>query len=125
MAEGYLNLFNPKIEIRSAGIEVHGVNPLATKVMAEDGINISGHTSNHIDEFRDSSFDVVITVCDNANEVCPIFPAATIRLHQNFSDPSKQAGTEADVLPEYRKTRDAIKSYIHRISDSKFLLYHK
>ncbi len=122
MAEGYLNLFNPETEVRSAGIAVHGVNPLAVKVMAEDGIDISLHTSNHVDEYGDTTFDVVITVCDHANEVCPVFNSSTIRIHQNFSDPSKQEGADNEVLPEYRKTREAIKSFIQRLSESKFLL---
>jgi arsenate reductase (thioredoxin) len=122
MAEGYLNLFNPEIEVRSAGIEVHGVNPLAVKVMVEDGIDISSHTSNLVEEYVDTPFDVIITVCDHANEVCPVFSADAIRIHRNFIDPSKLSGPEEDFLPSYRKTRDAIKAYMLHLSESKFII---
>jgi len=122
MAEGYLRLLNPGIVIRSAGISVHDVNPLAVMVMAEDGIDISFQTSNHIDEYADTPFDVVLTVCDHANDVCPVFPYEAIRIHQNFIDPSGQTGEDDDVLPLYRQTRDAIKIYIHRISEVGFVL---
>ncbi|RLD19573.1 MAG: arsenate reductase ArsC [Bacteroidetes bacterium] len=122
MAEGYLRLLNPAMEIRSAGIAVHGVNPLAVKVMAEDGVDISSQTSNNVDEYAGTPFDVVITVCDHANEVCPVFPYEAIRLHQNFIDPSRQTGRDDDVLPGYRQTRDAIKAYIQRISEAGFVL---
>jgi len=122
MAEGYLRLLNPGIEIRSAGISVNGVNPLAVRVMAEDGIDISLQTSNHIDEYANTPFDVVLTVCDHANEVCPVFPYKTIRIHQNFIDPSGQTGEDEDVLPFYRQTRDAIKIYMHSISEEGFVL---
>jgi arsenate reductase len=122
MAEGYLRLFNPQMKIRSGGIETHGVNPLAIKVMGEEGIDISSQTSNMVDEYADMHFDVVLTVCDHANEVCPVFPSESIRLHQNFTDPSKLQGTEEEVLPAYRKTRDEIKEYILKLSESNFIL---
>src|SRR6185437_2036222 len=84
LAEGYLRYFaGDKANIFSAGIETHGVNPTAIRVMAEDDIDISGHTSNHLDEYAGVSFDHVITVCDNANESCPCFPGTVARFHQN------------------------------------------
>jgi len=122
MAEGYLNLFNPGLVVRSGGIEVHGVNPLAVKVMAEDRVDISSHTSNLLEEYIDIPFDVVITVCDHAHEVCPVFPSNAIQIHQNFTDPSKQDGPEEDILPAYRKARDAIKAYMQLLSESNFFI---
>lgn len=110
------------MEIRSAGIKVHGLNPLAVRVMSEDGIDIASQTSNHVDEYSKISFDVVITVCDHANEVCPVFPYQAIRIHQNFIDPSKREGADTDVLPAYRQTRDAIKKYIESLSNTGFAL---
>ena len=121
MAEGYLRKFNPNKTIKSAGVATHGLNPLAVKVMGEDGIDISGHTSNLVDEYMDIPFDVVITVCDHANEVCPVFPAVKHQIHQNFEDPSKLPGTEAEVLPAYRKTRDDIKEFVRQLTTSEFI----
>ena len=112
IAEGYLRHFaGGKANIYSAGIETHGVNPKAIQVMAEDGIDISHHTSNNVDEYMDVPFDYVITVCDNANESCPYFPTKAGRLHQNFPDPAKASGSPEDVLNEFRKVRDMIKVY--------------
>jgi arsenate reductase len=112
MAEGYLRHFaGSKANIYSAGIETHGVNPKAIQVMADDGIDISGHTSNNADEYADILFDYVITVCDNAKENCPYFPVAAQRFHQNFSDPAKAAGTPLQVMNEFKKVRDMIKAY--------------
>lgn len=121
MAEGYLKQFNPDAQVKSAGIATHGLNPLAVKVMAEDGIDISYHTSNHVDEYIRINFDVVLTVCDHANEVCPVFPYPATKFHHNFVDPSKLPGTEEEVLPAYRETRDAIKEYVKKLSDSEFI----
>ena len=112
IAEGYLRYFaNGRAEIYSAGIETHGVNPRAIAVMKEDGIDISHHTSNHIDEYRNIDFDYVITVCDNAKERCPYFPSSAKKFHHNFPDPAKAKGTEEEILNEFRKVRDMIKSY--------------
>ena len=110
MLHGYLKQ-NAALNVYSAGIETHGLNPLAVKVLAEDGIDISSHTSNHIDEYREIDFAYIITVCDHANEHCPFFPANAERIHQNFTDPSKTKGSEAELLPLYRKTRDEIKIF--------------
>jgi arsenate reductase len=112
IAEGYLRYFaNNEATVYSAGIETHGVNPKAIKVMAEDGIDMSGHTSNNIDEYFNIPFDYAITVCDNANENCPYYPTNALRFHQNFPDPAKATGDEDDVMNEFRKVRDMIKVY--------------
>src|SRR5436190_19027230 len=95
LAEGYLRHFaGDKAEVYSAGIETHGVNPRAIATMKEDGIDISGHTSNHIDEYKNIDFDFVITVCDNAQENCPYFPSKAKKFHYNFPDPAKATRSE-------------------------------
>ena len=117
MAEGYLRLFYGKnAEIYSAGIETHGVNPRAIAIMAEDGIDISGHTSNHVDEYSDLSFDLILTVCDNAQERCPYFPSQATRLHHNFPDPAKAQGSDEEVMVSFRTTRNLIKEYCRQLS---------
>lgn len=112
MAEAYLRHFaGNKATVYSAGIEVHGVNPRAIAIMKEDGIDISKHSSNHVDEYRDIDFDIVITVCDHAREQCPFFPSKAMRDHHNFPDPAKATGTEAEVMSEFRKVRELVKAY--------------
>lgn len=112
MAEGYLQfLSGKKAKIYSAGIETHGVNPKAIEIMSEDGIDISHHTSNHIEEYQNIEFDFVITVCDNAKEHCPYFPTQAQKLHYNFPDPAKATGTKEDILNEFRKVRNLIKEF--------------
>ncbi|WPV00944.1 arsenate reductase ArsC [Mucilaginibacter sp. cycad4] len=112
IAEGYLKHFaGSNVNIYSAGIETHGVNPKAIKTMAEDHIDISNHTSNHVDEYTNIPFDYLITVCDNANEACPYFPGNVKRFHYNFPDPAKARGTEDEVMDEFRKVREQIKAY--------------
>lgn len=112
MAEGYLKAFaKGKTEIYSAGIETHGVNPKAIAIMKEDGIDLSKHTSNNIDEYIEIDFDFVITVCDNAKENCPFFPTKAKKLHQNFPDPAKALGSEEEILMAFREVRQMIKEY--------------
>ena len=112
LAEGYLRHFaQDKALIYSAGIETHGVNPRAVLTMAEDGIDISQHTSNHINEYRHMDFDFVITVCDNAKENCPFFPSQAKKFHFNFPDPAKAEGSEEEILAAFRKVRNQIKAY--------------
>ena len=112
MAEGYLRYFaNNKAEIYSAGIETHGVNPKAIAIMLEDGVDLSTHTSNNIDEYRDIDFDFVITVCDNAKETCPYFPTKAEKFHHNFPDPAKATGTEAEIAQQFRAVRLQIRDY--------------
>lgn len=113
LAEGYLKYFaQDNARIYSAGIEVHGVNPRAIKIMEEDGIDISGQTSNNIAEYFNVPFDYVITVCNHAKESCPYFPTKAIKLHHNFPDPAKAMGTEAEIMVQFRSTRELIKSYM-------------
>ena len=112
LAEGYLRHFHGDVAtVYSAGIETHGVNPRAIAVMAEDGIDISMHTSNHVDEYLHIPFDLVLTVCDHASEQCPIFPGAVKRIHHNFPDPAKARGTEEEVMNAFRSVRVEIKSF--------------
>ncbi len=122
MAEGYLRHFaGVKAEIYSAGIETHGVNPRAISIMKDDGIDISKHTSNNVEEYLDIDFDFVITVCDNAKEHCPFFPTKAKKFHHNFPDPSKSKGTEEEVLEEFRQVRQMIKDYSQQfVSDNLF-----
>ncbi len=112
IAEGYLRKFSKdKAKIYSAGVETHGVNPGAIATMAEDDINISHHTSNHVDEYLDITFNYVITVCDHAAERCPIFPGKAIKIHHNFTDPAKVSGTEVEIMAEFRRVREEIKNF--------------
>jgi arsenate reductase len=112
IAEGYLRHFAGKnANIYSAGIETHGVNPKAIATMQEDGIDISRHTSNHVNEYKNVVFNFVITVCDNAKESCPLFPSSAKMFHHNFTDPAKAIGTEQEVMQQFRITREEIKQY--------------
>ncbi|WP_207420394.1 arsenate reductase ArsC [Desertivirga brevis] len=112
IADGYLQHFaGEKAKIYSAGVETHGVNPRAIKIMAEDNIDISGNTSNNVDEYFNIPFDYIITVCDNAKERCPYFPSNAQKFHYNFPDPAKAIGTEEEILEEFRRVRDMIKVY--------------
>lgn len=112
IAEGYLRRFSgDKAVVYSAGVETHGVNPKAIKIMAEDGIDISDHTSNNIDEYTKIDFDFVITVCDNAKERCPYFPTNAKKFHHNFPDPAKASGSDEEVKAEFRAVREMIKEY--------------
>ncbi|HMR56418.1 MAG TPA: arsenate reductase ArsC [Cyclobacteriaceae bacterium] len=112
MAEGYLRYFSGTYaEIYSAGVETHGVNPGAIDAMKEDGIDISKHTSNHVNEYSAIDFDFVITVCDNAKERCPYLPGKAIKFHHNFPDPAKTRGTETEVRNQFRYVRQLIKTY--------------
>lgn len=112
IAHGYLEHFAAgKADIYSAGIETHGVNPKAIAIMQEDGLDISAHTSNNVDEYQNIDFDFVITVCDNAKENCPYFPSNAKKYHYNFPDPAKAQGTEEEVMLQFRKVREMIKNY--------------
>jgi len=112
IAEGYLRqLVGDRADIYSAGIEAHGVNTNAIATMKEDGIDITHQTSNQVDEYKDIEFDFVITVCDNANERCPVFPTMSQKYHYNFPDPAKAKGTAEQIREEFRKVRSLIKSY--------------
>ena len=113
MAEGLLRaLGGDRFEVHSAGTEATHVRPLAIRAMSELGIDISGQESKTLDRYLDESFDAVITVCDQANEACPVFLGAKHRFHWSFPDPSKATGTEAEQLHVYRDVRDAIRMRI-------------
>ena len=114
IAHGYLDkILNNKGKIYSAGIETHGLNPYAVKIMNLDGININNHTSNLVDEYLEIDFDFIITVCDHANETCPYIPSKNaVKIHQNFEDPSKSNILEEDEkIQKYIQCRDKIKDY--------------
>jgi arsenate reductase len=119
MAEGWARRLKPDtVEAYSAGIEVHGLNPMAVKVMAEAGVDISQHRSKHLKELNGIAFDWVITVCDNANESCPVFPGKTKRFHVSFDDPprlAKNAKTEEEALSHYRRVRDEIRAFVEKL----------
>jgi len=113
IAEGYFRHFHgDRYAVYSAGVEVHGVNPRAVKVMQEDGIDLSNHTSNHVDEYKDIDFSVVVTVCDHAKEVCPVLPGTHKKSHHNFPDPAKAKGEEEAVMNEFRRVRGMIREYV-------------
>lgn len=115
MTEGYLKvLAGDRAEVFSAGIEAHGLNPRAIASMKEDGIDISYHTSNMVEEYANIDFDFVITVCDNAKERCPIFPTKARKFHQDFLDPAKAKGTEKEIRVVFNQVREEIKRYCQR-----------
>lgn len=117
IAHGYLNHYlNDTANVYSAGIETHGVNPRAIMIMKEDGIDISNHTSNHIDEYKEIEFDYIITVCDHAMERCPVFPSKAIKIHYNFPDPAKATGDEEAIISQFREVRNQIKNYCKDLS---------
>lgn len=113
MAEGLLREHcGDRFEIFSAGTEPSIVRPEAIAVMAELGIDLSGHTSKHADSFGDKEMDYVLTVCDNAQENCPVFPAKTKRVHHRFPDPAFVEGTRTEREAAFRKVRDEIKEFV-------------
>jgi arsenate reductase len=115
MAEGFLNaLGGDRFEAASAGTEARGVHPFAIQAMAEDGIDISTRESKTIDRYLDEAFDLVITVCDDAAEACPVFPNARERRHWSFPDPSLARGTDDERFARFAEVRDAIRERITR-----------
>ena len=109
MAEGWLrHLAGDRYDVVSAGIHPVGLNPYAVTVMGEAGINISNQKSERVDAYLNQAFHYVITVCDRAQESCPMFPGASCLLHWNFEDPAKATGTYEQKLLAFRKTRDEI-----------------
>ena len=121
MAEGWARaLKGDIIEPYSAGIEVHGMNPRAVQVMAEVGVDISGQRSKHVDELADVELDYVVTVCDRANESCPLFPGKTRVVHVGFDDPpalAKGATSEEEALSHYRRVRDEIRAFMEKMPE--------
>ena len=126
MAEGWTrHLKGDVIEAYSAGIETHGLNPIAVKVMGEVGVDISGHRSRHIDEFKDIAVDVVVTVCSHAHETCPFFPGNARVIHVGFDDPpgmarklAEQGASVEAQLDCYRKVRDEIKAFVETLPET-------
>jgi arsenate reductase (thioredoxin) len=122
MAEGWARqLKRDQIEPYSAGIETHGLNRDAVQVMAEAGVDISGQRSKHVDELRNIQFDYVITVCDNAQASCPVFPGEAKVVHLPFDDPPRlaaEARTEDERLAHYRRVRDEIKAFVLGLPES-------
>jgi arsenate reductase (thioredoxin) len=123
MAEGWTRqLKRDVIEPYSAGIETHGLNPLAVKVMAEAGIDISGHRSKNVSELKDVPFDYVVTVCGHANETCPAWLGKKAKVvHVGFDDPpalAKSAKTEVDALNHYRRVRDEIAAFVRILPEA-------
>lgn len=115
MAEALARILYPEHQFYSAGIETHGMNPYAVKVCNELGLDMSQHTSKHVDTLKDIKFDVVLTVCDHANESCPLFAGLAQKLHHSFQDPPKLAAnlsSETEKLAVYRQVRDEIKDYL-------------
>ena len=113
MAEGLANHFlGDTFQAFSAGTEATCVNPLAIRVLAELGIDISGQRSKTIGEFAGDSFDYVVTLCDDANENCPLFFGGVRRIHHGFDDPSRRSGSEDDLLPAFRRVRDEIRAWL-------------
>jgi arsenate reductase (thioredoxin) len=121
MAEGWArHLKGDVVDAYSAGIETHGLNPNAVRVMAEAGVDISKQQSQHIDQFREVPLDYVITVCGHAHESCPVFPGQTQVKHVGFDDPprlAKQAATEDEALDHYRRVRDEIRAFVETLPD--------
>jgi arsenate reductase len=122
MAEGWTRyLKGDQIEVYSAGVEKHGLNPRAVKVMQEVGLDISNHTSKHVSEVMDIPFDYVVTVCGHARENCPVFPGKAKVVHKGFDDPPKLAAdaeTEEEALAHYRRVRDEIRTYVETLPGS-------
>jgi arsenate reductase len=120
MAEGLLRaLSGGGVEVHSAGTKPSQVNPLAIAAMKETGIDISSHRSKSVQEFADQRFDIVITVCDNARETCPIFPGAPERIHWSFPDPAAVEGNHEEKLREFRVVRDGLKQRLQQLMDSR------
>jgi arsenate reductase len=122
MAEGWArHLRGAVIEPYSAGIETHGLNPRAVRVMAEAGVDISGQRAKQVDELKDVAFDCIVTVCGHANEQCPIFPSRTRVVHVGFDDPpmlARDARTEEEALAHYRRVRDEIRAFVETLPET-------
>jgi len=112
MAHGLLEVLSNNCLVFSAGTKPEPVNKYAVKVMSEIGIDISNYASNHIDEYLEHNIDLVVTVCDNAKEICPVFPKKTKFIHHSFNDPASAKGKDEEVLKIYRNVRDQLEDYI-------------
>jgi len=116
MTEGWARrLLGDRLEVFSAGTSPHGLDPRAVRVMAEEGVDISGQRSKHVDEMGRIPFDYVVTVCDRARDACPVFPGKARVLHAGFEDPAAAQGTEEEVLAVFRRVRDEIRAFVERL----------
>ncbi len=122
MAEGWARRLRPDaIEAWSAGVEPHGMNERAVRVMREAGVDITGQRSKHVDELRDVPLDYVVTVCGHAHETCPVFPGKTTFVHVGFDDPprlAKTARTDDEALGHYRRVRDEIRAFVQTLPEA-------
>ncbi|MBP1654490.1 MAG: arsC [Bacteroidetes bacterium] len=123
MAEGFLASFDTRLDVRSAGTRpARQVHPLAVRVMKEAGIDLSAHTSKHVDQFLDEPFDYVLTVCDHARETCPVFTGhVRHRLHIGFDDPAEASGAPDEVIALFRRVRDEIRRECSRLYNETIL----
>ncbi|TYB32681.1 MAG: arsenate reductase ArsC [Flexistipes sinusarabici] len=112
MAEAYGKNYLENYNVYSAGLEKHGLNPYMLKVMKEDGFEMQGHYSKTLNDVNNIDFDVVVTVCDHASETCPVYLKKAQIIHKGFDDPAQATGDEEEILAQFRKVRDEIKSYI-------------
>lgn len=116
IAEGYGHLFLKDWEVRSAGIETHGLNPRAVAVMAEDGVDISNHKSELIDLDYFNQCDLIVTLCGDARDKCPMIPASSTHEHWDLKDPARATGTEEEIMSVFRATRDEIKRLVQNLA---------
>ena len=118
MAQGWIrHLGAGRVETFSAGTHPKGLHPMAVSVMAEVGIDISSHTSDHVDRYIGDDFDLVLTVCDSARESCPVFPGAKRSLHRSFADPDDPSLNESQLIELFRRVRDEIGAYTRQLLD--------
>ena len=118
MAEGLLLSFSSNTKLYSAGTKPEKVNPFAIQAMAEIGIDISKNISNHVNEYTNIDFDYVFTVCDNAKEICPIYPKAKQMIHHSFMDPADAIGTDGEQLEVYIKVRNQLRDYFKAFAEN-------
>ena len=123
MAEGFLASFDPSLEVHSAGtFPALRVHPLAVEVMREEAIDIGRHSPKNVDQFTGTPFDYVITVCDDANETCPIFPGkVSHRLHMGFEDPSKTKGSYTEIMTSFYDIRNEIRDEFYKLYESEII----
>jgi arsenate reductase len=119
MAHAYLaKHLAGRADVYSAGVETHGLNPGAVAILMEDGLDITQHTSNHVDEYRHLRFDFILTVCDHAKETCPWIPGDALRIHHNFNDPSKVKASHEAIHAAFLHTREEISSYCRKLAEA-------
>ena len=121
MAEGLLSYFSANTKVYSAGTKPEKVNPFAIKAMAEMGVDISKNISNHVNEYTNIDFDYVFTVCDNAKEICPIYPKAKQMIHHSFIDPADATGTEDEQLGVYIEVRNQLSNYFKAFAEKNYV----